>query len=276
MDILHIGRIDTQGCFYYVMELADDFSADLGAPGAAAAPVEAAAAAERAPRGGRGTPGTDGSDPAALGAVAAPGGDSQPEGLRWQSYIPKTLGQVLRSRGQLPVSECVELGLGLAAAIEYLHRHGLIHRDIKPSNISFVGGRPILADIGLVTEAGQRMSIVGTAGYLPPEGPGTVRGDIYSLGKVLYEACTGKDRQEFPELPSAPTQVGYHPALVEFNEVLLRACHHDTRLRHGSADELIAELTLLRRGKSVFRKRRRERWQSVLCKGGCLLALAAS
>ena len=73
---------------------------------------------------------------------------------------------------------------------------------MKPSNIIFVNGVPKLADIGLVTGVDATRSYVGTEGFAPPEGPGTPQGDLYSLGKVLYEAATGKDRQEFPELPT--------------------------------------------------------------------------
>ena len=46
------------------------------------------------------------------------------------------------------------------------------------------------------------LSYVGTEGFIPPEGPGTPQADIFSLGKVLYEASTGNDRQYFPELPA--------------------------------------------------------------------------
>ena len=56
------------------------------------------------------------------------------------------------------------------------------------SNIIFVSGQPKLADIGLVTGIDEAKSFVGTAGYIPPEGPGRPEADIYSLGKVLYEA----------------------------------------------------------------------------------------
>ena len=55
--------------------------------------------------------------------------------------------------------------------------------------------------IGLVAVSGQN-SFVGTEGYIPPEGPGTPRADIFSLGKVLYEISTGKDRLDFPEIDS--------------------------------------------------------------------------
>jgi serine/threonine protein kinase len=49
----------------------------------------------------------------------------------------------------------------------------------------------------LVTEIG------GSApGYITPEGPGNPAADLYSLGKVLHEISMGKDRQQFPELPT--------------------------------------------------------------------------
>jgi serine/threonine protein kinase len=80
----------------------------------------------------------------------------------------------------------VELGVSLSAALAELHRVGLIHRDIKPSNIIFVGGVPKLADIGLVTDAAESGSYVGTEGFIPPEGPNSPQADVFSLGKVHF------------------------------------------------------------------------------------------
>src|SRR5262249_44357628 len=108
------------------------------------------------------------------------------------SYNPRTLGRELESR-RLSAARVLEIGLTLAEALAHLHACGLVHRDIKPSNIIFVGGRAKLADIGLVTAMENARSIVGTEGYLAPEGPGTAQGDIFALGKVLYEALTGLD-----------------------------------------------------------------------------------
>src|SRR5678815_4721808 len=116
-----------------------------------------------------------------------------------ERYFPRTLANEVKSRGALPLRECLQTGLALSAALGHLHECGLIHRDIKPSNIIFVGGVPKLADIGLVTVIGERASYVGTAGFIPSEGPGSPTADIFSLGKVLYQIVTGKAEADFPD-----------------------------------------------------------------------------
>lgn len=93
------------------------------------------------------------------------------------TYTACTLDQVLAARQRLPAHECVGIGLRLTSALDFLHQNGLTHRDIKPSNIVFINGLPKLADIGLVTDLGEARSYVGTDGYIPPEGPGTVQAD---------------------------------------------------------------------------------------------------
>jgi serine/threonine protein kinase len=119
------------------------------------------------------------------------------------TYIPRTLESELKEKQRLPARQCIQIGLALATALEHLHAHGLIHRDIKPSNIIFVHGRPKLADIGLVATAEEAVSFVGTEGYVPVEGPGSSRADIFSLGRVLYEITTGFSQRRFPEIPTS-------------------------------------------------------------------------
>jgi len=180
-----------------------------------------------------------------------------------QHYQALTLRAEIKRRGRIPVEECLRHFLTLASGLATLHEKGLIHRDIKPSNIILVGGVPKLADIGLVTEAGESLSFVGTEGFIAPEGPGSRQADIYSLGKVLYEAATGNDRLAFP---SFPQDLGLGPLaedLLEVNAVLLRACARDPRERYASVEELRADLSLLLSGRSVKRLRlleRRLRW----------------
>src|SRR2546425_1130682 len=136
-------------------------------------------------------------------------------------YIPRTLRHDLKQLGRLPLNQCLEIGRHLASALAHLHAQGLVHRDVKPSNIVFVNGVPKLADIGLVAEASEARSFVGTEGFIPPEGPGTSQADLYSLGKVLYEISTGRDRRDFPALPD---DLAEDEAMLELNAVILKAC----------------------------------------------------
>ena len=156
-------------------------------------------------------------------------------------YQPRTLASELKVRGRLPLQECLRVGLALSDALGHLHQCGLIHRDIKPSNIIFVGGVPKLADIGLVTAIGERVSIVGTAGFIPPEGPGNPTADIFGLGKVLYQIVTGKAEADFPELPTSLGDTSLR-LLMSLNKIILKACEAKHWLRYQSAAELHAAL----------------------------------
>jgi WD40 repeat protein/serine/threonine protein kinase/Flp pilus assembly protein TadD len=188
------------------------------------------------------------------------------------AYQPKTLRTEFLRRGALPVNECVELALSLTTGLEHLHKHGLVHRDIKPSNIIFVKGMPKLADIGLVTRADATRSFVGTEGFFPPEGPGTPQADIYSLGKVLYEICTGMDRQEFPDLPTHLVERPDRERLLELNAVIAKACRPESQHRYQTAREMQGELVLLQTGKSVRRVRNLDRRIRRLSRMGIVAA----
>jgi len=151
----------------------------------------------------------------------------------------------------------------------------LVHRDIKPSNVIFVGGRSKLADIGLVSSTAGSHSFVGTEGFIPPEGPGTPAGDLYSLGKLLYEISTGRDRQDFPAPPEDLQSMPERAAWLEFNEIILRACEQLPRQRYHTAEEMHADLAVLHSGKSVAHLRRVERRLKVVGRIGLAAGLAA-
>jgi len=125
-------------------------------------------------------------------------------------------------------------------AAEAIGQDGTITlRDIKPSNIIFANGVPKLADIGLVTSIGHK-SYRGTEGYIAPEGPGKEQADIYSLGKVLYELSTGKDRLDFPVLPTDLAD-----DMLKLNPIILMACQNDLRKRYESALQMHNDLVRL-------------------------------
>jgi CHASE2 domain-containing sensor protein len=197
VHILHVGRNELDGYFYYIMELGDD--------------------------------------------------ENQGQTIVPETYSAKTLENMMRKRGKLPVGECVDLALQLTSALEFLHQHGLIHRDIKPSNIIFVNDSPKFADVGLVTEIESKpraVTYLGTEGYIAPEGPATPTADVFSLGKVLYEAATGKDRLQFPDLPTAVFEGG-DPFLMKLNEIILKACEENPQARYQSAAQMHEDLVAL-------------------------------
>jgi WD40 repeat protein/serine/threonine protein kinase len=204
-------------------------------------------------------------------------GDDCESGQKFEpeSYAPHTLAKAINRRGALPVKDCLRLGLALSDALGELHRCGLVHRDIKPSNIIFVNGAPKLADIGLVAGLDDSRSYVGTEGFIPPEGPGSPQADVYSLGKVLYEACTGKDRQDFPELPTLVENLEDRQQFLELNEVILHACKNEAANRYQSASSMHADLVVLANGKSVKRLKLLERRLSNLKRGAGLATVAA-
>jgi class 3 adenylate cyclase len=169
------------------------------------------------------------------------------QAIQPETYEPRTLGSDLARRARLPLGECLEIGMCLAAALKDLHRHGLVHRDIKPSNIIFVNGVPKLADIGLVTAISEATTSLGTRGYAPPEDPGRPTADLYSLGKVLYQISTGKGPEHFPELPAELSDLGAGEQFTRFNDVLLRACQSAVPQRYQSAEALRAALSCCQR-----------------------------
>ncbi len=158
--------------------------------------------------------------------------------IRVQTYVPQTLSQKLRQGEKVDLDETLELGKNLAEALGALHSHKLAHRDVKPSNIVYVRTRPRLADPGLVAASGQN-TYVGTEGYVPPEGPGSAQADLYSLGMVLYEMNTGKDRMDFPELPTFvdPNEPNLKERR-ELNTIVCRTCAPRPKQRYPSANGL--------------------------------------
>lgn len=257
VDLLQVGRDDAAGYFYYVMELADDLNAS----------------GKRTD--GRAECGSDEKTPTIQSSGRSPSESITPTLQHSNAYVPRTLASELKSRGRLPLEECIRIGLSLTDALAHLHRQGLVHRDVKPSNIIFVGGAPKLADVGLVAGVGEAQSFVGTEGFIPPEGPGTPQADLYSLGIVLYVLSTGKSHQDFPEPPADLAAQDNHQQWLEFDAVVHKACQGSGRERFQSAQQMHEELLLLASGGSVRGKRAvQKRW--TVARGLVLAGLAAA
>jgi eukaryotic-like serine/threonine-protein kinase len=201
-------------------------------------------------------------------------GKTQPLAFMVMDYVEgQTLAEYLATtvyaRRFLAPAEVVSLFFSISSAVDYAHQHGLLHRDIKPANILLDRrhlernpmGEPILTDFGIVKMQGNAAgtltsSALGTPLYIAPEQalgqPLDAASDLYSLGVVLYEMCTGAlpflgstpvaiIQQHIAEPPRPPSQL--NPAIPPaLDAVILRALAKKPVERFSSALAMTAAL----------------------------------
>jgi serine/threonine protein kinase len=113
------------------------------------------------------------------------------------------LGALIDRDGPMDVMRAARTGAQIAAALEVAHEKDLVHRDVKPSNVILTPEDHVyLTDFALVKRAGTAAGLtavdqmLGTVDYVAPEqiegGQSDARGDVYSLGCVLYEMLAGE------------------------------------------------------------------------------------
>ena len=172
-----------------------------------------------------------------------------------ESYRPLTLASAVSAETALPLSKCLSIGIRLAAALEHLQRHHLLHRDVKPGNVLFVGGRPVIADAGLVVDVREATSIVGTPGYVPPENHGSPQGDVFSLGRTLWRIATGRPPEETGSAPCAEADTS-DPEFRDFLAIVEKAMSVAPERRYRSAKAMRKALVRLHRHRRMRRLRR--------------------
>lgn len=125
------------------------------------------------------------------------------QGMSLHDFIKKKHGQ--KTGMPLSLDQLLKLGREVAKGLAAAHDKGLIHRDIKPANIwldASASGRVKILDFGLARAADgnapltQIGTVLGTAAYMAPEQARSDRidgrADLFSLGCVLYQLCTGR------------------------------------------------------------------------------------
>jgi len=183
--------------------------------------------------------------------------------------MPFVAGETLRDRldmeRKLGTDDALRITCEIASALEHAHRHGVVHRDIKPENILLEGGQALVADFGIARVVGsigeQKLTAtgvsLGTPAYMSPEQAMAdptldARGDVYSLGCVLYEMLAGCPPFTGPTvhaviaqhaLAKVPSLTVAYPAIpIEVEEAVMRAMAKAPTDRFATAAEFATAL----------------------------------
>ena len=170
-------------------------------------------------------------------------------------------GVVLKSLLPLPWTSAIQIGTQALAGLGYAHSEGVLHRDIKPENILIDRrGTVKIMDFGIAHAVGSQpltreKVLIGTIEYMPPERirgeQVDNRGDIYSMGIVLFELLTGRlphnaateyELMNWHLDGALPAVTDYIQCPAELNAALAKAIAKRPEDRFASCEEMASTL----------------------------------
>ena len=185
------------------------------------------------------------------------------------------------ARGPLPISESLEVAVGVLDALDAAHGANVIHRDIKPANVFVVRGATGRAavrvlDFGIAkfqeTADGAKTSsgtVLGSAYYMAPEQVRAdaeidARADVWAVGATLYELLVGEPAHKAPTQSAVIAKIVMTPAPPvsqrrtdvdpKLDAIVARALRIDRAERFSSAAEMrdAIEIHLLERAPTTI------------------------
>ncbi|MGO9314284.1 MAG: protein kinase domain-containing protein [Syntrophobacteraceae bacterium] len=179
----------------------------------------------------------------------------------------KTLSQILKERGAIPVEEAIPILEQILLAIETADKAGIVHRDIKQSNIMITeDNRVKVMDFGIAKLPSLSLTVtgmvLGTPFYMSPEQISgrkvDIRSDIFSLGAVFYELVTAEKPFEAENTATLVYKIvqidPIPPNIVNVNipqavaRVICRALAKDPSQRYQKPAEMLRDVKALASG----------------------------
>ena len=178
-----------------------------------------------------------------------------------------TLKKYIEKNGALTWKQTVYFAEQLLKALQHAHDRGIIHRDMKPQNVMISeGGILKVMDFGIARFSRSSLhtitdKAIGTVHYISPEqaqGDDTdSRADIYSVGVMMYEMCTGRLPFDGDSAVSvALKQISDQAEKIErinpdvpegLQRIIERAMEKDPNSRYQSAGAMLTELEHFRK-----------------------------
>ena len=173
-------------------------------------------------------------------------------------YIPGgSLRDTMSEEGFYPEEDLIKTWLRryffpVLTGVMALHDSGIVHRDLKPENILMDQDTPKIADFGLARSnrlkpVTQSMDVKGSPHYMSPEHffdfkRADQRADVYSLGKMLFEAVEGKIKSGTTPFRSAKLAKAESPFFQELNRIVQMATAESRDERTESVRDLLGQL----------------------------------
>lgn len=176
------------------------------------------------------------------------------------------LRERIRRIAPFTLSVAVDFACAIAEAMHYAHGNQQPHGDLRPQNIIISPeGAVKITDFGVQRAAvaslsAQREMLSRMAPYLAPENtmtqPGTVVGDVYAVGAILYEMLTGTPvyvgdtpaaiakQHAYAEIPSPRAINMGVPRSVE--GIIVKCLQKRPELRYSSMTALLNDLKSVR------------------------------
>jgi outer membrane protein assembly factor BamB len=161
----------------------------------------------------------------------------------------KDLDEIIEESPEpLPQKQVIDWAIQICTVLTYLHNHQpepIVFRDLNPRNLMLnQHGRIVVIDFGIakVFERGQRGTVIGTAGYPPPEqyrGIAEPRGDIYALGATMHHLLTKRDPRLEPPFTfhEYPLRSLNPKVSSQLETVVMKALEYDIEKRFETAEE---------------------------------------